>query len=261
MVSSLMRRFGAARAARLSICFSASALACAGLATGLLLAYAGDAWAFPLWPKGKSHADERAKQDEANDDQAKGGLGKDGKGKDKANQGKKNSDGTSSAEAASDKSDSTMPNVPVNFVPVTSSPRNGENGNGGSSTNGNGNGNGYRTTNGNGNGVTPNRDPMAIYRSCGVNPVEERKIRQLVQEFEGMQRVRLKLLSNLLEEMRQFGLQTDPDPKAVIAKQDEINKLTSTMADDRIKLLLAIRDIMSPDEKQHLIDTLQSERH
>ncbi|MBS1997690.1 MAG: hypothetical protein JSS86_15315, partial [Cyanobacteria bacterium SZAS LIN-2] len=98
------------------------------------------------------------------------------------------------------------------------------------------------------------QDPMAIYRSAGVSVAEERKIRQLAQEFEGMQRVRLKLMANLLGELREFEFHEDPDPKAVLEKQAEINKLAALMANERVKLILAIRDAMTFEEKQRLVE-------
>lgn len=101
------------------------------------------------------------------------------------------------------------------------------------------------------------KDPMAIYRSAGVSVAVERKIRQLAQEFEGMQRVRLKLLANLLGELREFEFQTDPDPKAALDKQAEVNKLTALMANERVKLVIAIRDVMNHEEKVKLVELLQ----
>jgi hypothetical protein len=132
------------------------------------------------------------------------------------------------------------PNVPVDFVPNVTTTSAGDH---------------HGTAI-----VNASHDPMAIYRGSGVSPVEERKIRQLAQEFEGAQRVRAKLLSNLLEEMRELELNTDPDPKSVLAKQDEINKVSALMSNERIKLILNIREIMTFDEKQRLVETLQRQR-
>jgi hypothetical protein len=240
---------------------------------GLLCLAVTQALAFPsLWPKGKDQAKDQDKDQDKDQgkDQDKG-KGKD-KGKDQGkdknqakdqdknqakDQGKENpksSQGTQSkptaasgSEAANSTFGSTTMGVPVEFVPS------------GSST-GTVNNIINNTINNASGTLNAKVDPMAIYRGSGVNPVEERKIRQLAQEFETMQRVRHKLLSNLLEEMRQFEFETDPNATAVLAKQEEINKLSALMANERIKLLLAIRDIMKYDEKQRLVDTLQRER-
>jgi len=112
-------------------------------------------------------------------------------------------------------------------------------------------------TSGNPRAGVISKDPMAIYRSAGVSTAGERKIRQLAQEFDGMQRVRLKLMANLLGELRDFEFQTDPDPKKVLDKQAEVNKLTALMANERVKLIIAIRDVMSHDEKVKLVELLQ----
>jgi hypothetical protein len=101
------------------------------------------------------------------------------------------------------------------------------------------------------------QDPMAIYRSAGISVAEERKIRQLAQEFEGMQRVRLKLMANLLGELREFEFHEDPDAKAVLEKQAEINKLAALMANERVKLVLAIREALTFEEKQRLVELLE----
>jgi hypothetical protein len=140
-------------------------------------------------------------------------------------------------DAVLNKLNAGQTNVPVDFVPAVSGARAAYD-----------------------SGKAGAHDPMAIYRSCGVSPVEERKIRQLAQDFEGMQRVKLKLLMTLLADLREYELQTDPDPKAVLAKQEEINKVTDAMVVERMKLLLAIRDIMTFEEKQRLVETLQREK-
>ena len=201
--------------------------------------------AFPLWPKSKEKAapvengpaHPAAKSTKANDP----GLPAAGQ------------NGSTSDLHGSAKSGEAVQNVPVQFVPsardaiINAATGSGDIGNLNLSVEG-------------ARAVASSSDPMAIYRAAGVSLVEERKIRQLAQEFESMQRVRLKLLSNLLEEMRQFELQTEPDAKTVLAKQDEINKLSDLMATDRTKLILDIRDAMSHAEKQNLVETLQKAR-
>ena len=105
--------------------------------------------------------------------------------------------------------------------------------------------------------LTAHHDPLIIYRAAGISPAEERKIRQHAAEYEGMLRVRMKLLENLNKQMAAFQYQSEPDSKTVLAKQDEINKLTILMANDRIKLLFAIRDCMTHDERMRLVEELE----
>ncbi len=274
-----IRRMTAARQVAATLCLGV--LSFVVLATALSCFFAQDANAFPLWPKSKNQVKDQDKNQDADqnkdksNDQRQGQNQLEDKSKDETkdqskdqskDQGKgrlprrvedlgippePNADAASTAAATNaaidaqiNKLEAGQPSVPVDFVPSV---------NAGGSTNASGGVNdGVR--------VTVSQDPMAIYRKCGVNPVEERKIRALAQDFEGMQRVRLKLLMNLLADLRQYELQTDPDPKAVMAKQEEINKVTDQMVVERMKLLLSIRDVMTFDEKQRLVETLQRER-
>lgn len=100
-------------------------------------------------------------------------------------------------------------------------------------------------------------DPLAIYREAGIDKEQERKIRKMAKDFEDLQRVRLKLVANLLKEMKTLSLAVEPDEKQVLAKQDEINKAQATMAVERVKLLLKIRAILNLEQKQRLVQLLQ----
>ena len=100
-------------------------------------------------------------------------------------------------------------------------------------------------------------DPLAIYKEAGIDADQEKKIRQFAKDFEDGQRVRLKLMANLLRDMRALQMQPDPDEKKAIAKQEEINKVQSEMGLERIKLVLKIRSIMNFDQKQKLIQNMQ----
>lgn len=202
------------------------------------------AQAFPLWPKGKEPASADGKSDTGKNNGSKGDDSNVTKSAPSAGSAVKISPASNAAPSIQQSADGAksgraksndLKNGTVQIlVPVDFSPGPGALGSGSTAT-----------------------DPMAIYRDAGINLEKERKIRQLAGEFEGMQRVRLKLLSNLLDDMKQFELQTDPDPKAVMEKQNEINKLSATMANDRVKLLLEIRDVMSHDEKERLVESLQ----
>lgn len=101
------------------------------------------------------------------------------------------------------------------------------------------------------------RDPVAVYVEAGINKEQEGKIRQLAKDFEDMQGVRLKLMATLLKDMRALQLEADPDEKKVLAKQEDINKVHSEMATDRVKLMLKIRGIMTPEQKQRLVQLIQ----
>ncbi len=99
-------------------------------------------------------------------------------------------------------------------------------------------------------------DPIFIYRQAGINSDQEDKIRKLAQTFEGQQRVRSKKIMDLVVQMRGLQLQPDPNADEVLGVQNEINKLGGEMALDRIKLLLDIRKVLTPDQKQKLVAIL-----
>ena len=101
-------------------------------------------------------------------------------------------------------------------------------------------------------------DPMYIYKQVGINSEQEGEIRKQVKDFESAQRVRLKLLINLVKDMRSLQLQADPSEEEVLAKQTEINNVTSQSALERVKLMLKIRAILTPAQKQKLVDLVKS---
>lgn len=102
------------------------------------------------------------------------------------------------------------------------------------------------------------RDPMYIYKQVGINSEQEGEIRKQVKDFESAQRVRVKLLINLVKDMRGLQLQPDPSEEEVLAKQTEINNVSSQSALERVKLMLKIRAILTPGQKQKLVDLVKS---
>lgn len=100
-------------------------------------------------------------------------------------------------------------------------------------------------------------DPMSIYRQAGVSQEQEMRIRQLAKDFEDQARVKAKRMMGLIQEMHQLSLELDPDEKAVLGKQDEINQVTADMANDRIKLLLSIRKQLTEAQKQKLVSMMK----
>jgi Spy/CpxP family protein refolding chaperone len=101
------------------------------------------------------------------------------------------------------------------------------------------------------------RDPLKIYRESGIDSEQEQKIRRLAKEFEDQQRVRLRLLGNMLKDMRSLELEPAPDEDKVMAKQGEINKVQNEINNERIKLLLAIRNVLTVEQKQRLVSNIQ----
>ncbi len=106
----------------------------------------------------------------------------------------------------------------------------------------------------------PNADPLDIYREAGINKEQEDKIRKMAKEFEDVQRVRLKQLFGLLEDMQELQLKPDPSEPEVMAKQTQINTLRSDISNSRIKLLLEIRATMQPEQKEKLVSLVKERK-
>ncbi|MBK9142701.1 MAG: Spy/CpxP family protein refolding chaperone [Candidatus Melainabacteria bacterium] len=100
-------------------------------------------------------------------------------------------------------------------------------------------------------------DPVAIYKEAGINADQEGQIRKLAREFESAQRVRSKTVYGYLREMSEIQLEPDPAEEKVLAKQKDINDITATMANERVKLMLKIRAILTPEQKQRLVKLIK----
>lgn len=105
--------------------------------------------------------------------------------------------------------------------------------------------------------ASPQADPIYIYKLAGIDSEQEGEIRKLVKDFESAQRVRIKVLINLVKDMRGLQLQPSPVEDEVLDKQDEINKVTSNTATERVKLMLKIRSILTPQQKQKLVGLIK----
>jgi len=101
------------------------------------------------------------------------------------------------------------------------------------------------------------RDPLSIYREAGINTDQETQIKDIVKEFESANSVRIDKMRNLLSDMRTLSLQPAPEEDKVLAKQDEINKVQAEVSNERIKLLLKIRAVLTLDQKKKLVDMMQ----
>jgi len=105
-----------------------------------------------------------------------------------------------------------------------------------------------------------NADPLDIYREAGISKDQELKIRHMAKEFEDVQRVRLKTLYGHFEDMQDLQLKPDPTQDEVMAKQTQINSLRNEIANGRVKLLLEIRAILSPEQKEKLVSLLKDRK-
>ncbi|MBX9667280.1 MAG: periplasmic heavy metal sensor [Candidatus Obscuribacterales bacterium] len=99
-------------------------------------------------------------------------------------------------------------------------------------------------------------DPLALYRMAGINGDQEEQIRKLAKDFEDAQRVRAKTAFAKYKELSDLQLQPDPVEEDVLAKQEEINKVIAEMATERMKLLLKVRKVLTPDQRKKLVALL-----
>src|SRR5580704_8246603 len=76
-------------------------------------------------------------------------------------------------------------------------------------------------------------DPVAVYKEAGINAQQESSIRQLAQEYDQESAVKLKALGELRHKLRELAYQPSLNSSALLAKQEQINKLQSEMALDR----------------------------
>ena len=106
----------------------------------------------------------------------------------------------------------------------------------------------------------PSQDPLQIYREAGASDNQQKAIRDLGKEFETTARVKVERANNLLKKMQEYSLQPLPDEKEVLSTQDEINTLQADMANSRIKLMLKIRGLLSPEQRDKLISILKERR-
>lgn len=102
-----------------------------------------------------------------------------------------------------------------------------------------------------------NADPLALYKSAGINSEQEGSIRKLMKEFESAHRVRLKSLFGLIKKMRGLQLQANPKEEEVLELQDEINQSSGEIATERIKLMLKIRKLLNPGQRQKLVELVK----
>lgn len=100
-------------------------------------------------------------------------------------------------------------------------------------------------------------DPLMLYKRAGINSEQEGEIRKLMKEFESAHRVRLKSLFGLIKKMRSLQLQPNPQEEEVLELQDEINQASGVIATERIKLMLKIRKLLNPMQRQKLVELVR----
>jgi Spy/CpxP family protein refolding chaperone len=101
-------------------------------------------------------------------------------------------------------------------------------------------------------------DPVAIYKQAGINADQESSIRKMAQDYDQENSVKLQSLAQMLQDLRDMAYQKNLNEPGMLAKQEEINKLQSDMALQRIKLVIKIRALLTPAQNEKLVAALQS---
>lgn len=101
------------------------------------------------------------------------------------------------------------------------------------------------------------KDPLELYKKAGINSEQESEIIKLMKGFESAHKVRMKSLFGLMKDMRSLQLQPFPSEEEVLEKQEEINKLSGDIATERIKLMLKIRKLLTPPQRQKLVQLVR----
>jgi Spy/CpxP family protein refolding chaperone len=104
------------------------------------------------------------------------------------------------------------------------------------------------------------QNPLAIYQAAGASTDQLSKIKSMIEAFANAQQARGQAMWQLMKDMHALSLQPSPDPAAVMAKQDQINKANAEMANEKMKLMLAIRGSLSDDQKQKLVQLMQPQQ-
>ncbi len=101
-------------------------------------------------------------------------------------------------------------------------------------------------------------DPVAIYKEAGISTEQENSIRKLADEYDQANGQRLQSLAQMLQQLKDMAYQAVLNESGMLAKQEEINKLQSEMALERIKLVIKIRGLLSPVQNEKLVAALQN---
>ncbi len=101
------------------------------------------------------------------------------------------------------------------------------------------------------------KDPVLIYREAGASGEQEAKIRQLAQEYEKEARVKVERLHNLNRQIKDLSFEPEIDEKKILAVQDEINESQNFLSTERIKLMLKIRNLLTPEQKTKLLELMK----
>jgi Spy/CpxP family protein refolding chaperone len=108
-----------------------------------------------------------------------------------------------------------------------------------------------------GNGAS---DPIAIYTEAGANQAQLESIKLLAEGLQSVNTERAKEIMGLIRDIRNLSLQPDLDGKKLLADQNRVNSLQSAMASERIKVLIKIRQLLTPPQREKLVTLMRVRR-
>lgn len=100
-------------------------------------------------------------------------------------------------------------------------------------------------------------DALSLYRQTGIDGTQEKEISDMARNYQSIMQMKQERAGHWLNHLKRASLQPDPDPVSVLNSQEEINKLLSEIATERVKLMLRIRSVLTPEQKQKLVDLLK----
>jgi Spy/CpxP family protein refolding chaperone len=103
-------------------------------------------------------------------------------------------------------------------------------------------------------------DPIAIYTEAGANQAQLENIKLLAQGLQSVNTERAKEIMALIRDIRNLSLQPDLDGKKLLADQNRVNSLQAAMASERIKVLIKIRQLLTPPQREKLVTLMRAKR-
>lgn len=100
-------------------------------------------------------------------------------------------------------------------------------------------------------------DALSLYRQSGIDASQEAQISEMARNYQAVVQMKQERAGHWLNNLKRSSLQPDPDAVSVLNSQEEINRLLGEIATERVKLMLRIRSVLTPEQKQKLVDLLR----
>lgn len=105
------------------------------------------------------------------------------------------------------------------------------------------------------------KDPYRIYIDAGASTAQISKIKEMAGAVETENIRRSHEMLTLIQDIRALSLQPELDEKKLLEDQRQLNELQAQMSTERTRLLIRIRKVLSPEQRQKLVTLMDSERH